>query len=105
MSHVTPEQAGVTIREGVREGHRIGDEPRDPFGSEQSHRGRTLRSGDAPVTIPVDPYVQQVMNQVIEKHHDEMAEALRPYGLHPYDIAKVEYRMHLYVTDITSPEG
>lgn len=103
MCHATPEQAGVTIRDGVREGHRIGDQPCDPFGKEQSRRGGTLRAGDTPVTIPVDPYVEAAMNQVLQRHMDEMAEALRPYGLHPHDIAKLEYRMHLYDTDVTSP--
>lgn len=62
----------------------------------ETHR-EALVISDHVVSVPVPLEVARAIEEVTAKFHDELREALEPFGLHPYDIAMPEYRRVVYV--------
>jgi hypothetical protein len=63
----------------------------------ETGRRSLVISDDREVSVPVSPDVARAINEVNEKHFEEVRAALEPFGLHPYDIAMPEYRRVVYV--------
>lgn len=48
------------------------------------------------ITAPVAPEVREALERWGEKRHYELVAVLAPFGLHPYDLAAIEWRQVVY---------
>jgi hypothetical protein len=57
---------------------------------------RTVWRDNKPVAIPISQGAASALNDWHQRHHDEIAEVLAPYGLHPYDVLAPEWQRCVY---------
>lgn len=55
---------------------------------------------DHALTVPITPDAQLAVDMWLTRYTDELAEVLKPFGLHPYDLASPRIERVVYPEDL-----